>query len=481
MTVTTAEAPPRESVSSLPMWAAGAMAGASAVLLAQAHSLHPQWWAAWAAPAPLIAAVLAGPPGRTRWLGAIAGLGAGLGAFAYTASVAGLPLAVIVLAGRCLFWSAFAGLTARAVRTLPTWLAPMAAAAFAAGVDTLVLTISPHGTYGSLAYSQMDALPVIQAAALGGPPAIIFLVLSGATTTGLCVARLMGASVDGRRLRLAAMVTGVLVAGMLAWGEIRLAADEGPKITVSLIAGDKFAGEPRDWRMVWSAYGPAAEAAARPGAVVVLPEKIALLTDREALAAGKEIAALARARATTVVVGIEVHAGADYANRALVATPDGRVQTYDKRRPVPGREARDRPGQSLLRLRIGAAEAALAICKDMHFPGIGRENGLTGAGLMLVPAWDFVRDGWMSDRVTALRGVESGFSIARSTREGISSVSDRFGRVLAERTSAGPIATLTAEAPATSVATPYRTVGDAFGWLCVGVSGLLMAALRRRR
>ena len=73
----------------------------------------------------------------------------------------------------------------------------------------------------------------------------------------------------------------------------------------------------------------------------------------------------------------------------------------------------------------------VAICKDMHFPALGRENAVQGAALMLVPAWDFDRDGWMSDRLTArltaLRGVESGFAIARSTRGGVSSVSDRFG------------------------------------------------------
>ena len=37
-----------------------------------------------------------------------------------------------------------------------------------AGVGTLVAVFSPHGTFGSYAYTQMDALPVIQVASLAG-------------------------------------------------------------------------------------------------------------------------------------------------------------------------------------------------------------------------------------------------------------------------------------------------------------------------
>ncbi len=152
---------------------------------------------------------------------------------------------------------------------------------------------------------------------------------------------------------------------------------------------------------------------------------------------------MARAHAETILVGVEARDEAGrYADRALVAGPDGRVSWYDKRHLVPGLEARDRPGSRLLLTSIGGVRAGVAICKDMHFPALGRENALQGAGLMLVPAWDFVQDGWMSDRLTASRGVESGFAIARSTRGGVSSVSDRFGRILVEARSGSAPAVL---------------------------------------
>jgi apolipoprotein N-acyltransferase len=56
----------------------------------------------------------------------------------------------------------------------------------------------------------------------------------------------------------------------------------------------------------------------------------------------------------------------------------------------------------------------MTICKDMDFPGLSREYGQDDTALLLVPAWDFELDGWLHGRMAILRGVESGFSIARA-------------------------------------------------------------------
>jgi apolipoprotein N-acyltransferase len=62
------------------------------------------------------------------------------------------------------------------------------------------------------------------------------------------------------------------------------------------------------------------------------------------------------------------------------------------------------------------ANGGMEICKDMDFPLLSRQYANEGAGLMLVPAWDFVTDGWLHGRMAILRGVESGFSVARAPR-----------------------------------------------------------------
>ena len=123
----------------------------------------------------------------------------------------------------------------------------------------------------------------------------------------------------------------------------------------------------------------------------------------------------------------------------------------------------------------------VTICKDMDFPGLSREYGRDGVGLLLVPAWDFDADGWLHGRMAILRGVEDGFSIARAPRHGILSVSDSRGRVLAERsTAAAPFSTILTQVPVNHEATLYSRAGDWFAWCCITLLlGLLVFARPR--
>lgn len=453
----------------LPLSPALAMAAMSGCLLALSYGLHPLWPAAWLAPAPVLAAAIAGPRGRAWTLGAVMGLIGGTSTFGYYLFVMGWVPAVMITALHVLLWAGAVRFATSMTRRLPLAAAVFALPAFLAGIETLVLALSPHGSAGSLAYSQMEALAVIQVAALGGVPALVFVVLAPGAWLGLAVGRLMGAALPGRGLAVAAVLVGAVVAASLGFGVWRLGESEtGPRVAVAMLASDRFARSPEDWSRVWAVYGPAAERAAPAGGILVLPEKIALLTTVEAQAAAAQIADLARRRSATVLVGLEVRdLGGVYRNQAVLAGPDGRIALYDKQHLVPGREARDLAGHADLLWRTPAGRVGVAICKDMHFPDLGRSYGGQGAAVMLVPAWDFVRDAWLSDRLTALRGVESGYAIVRATREGISSLSDSRGRILAEGMSSPGMTVVTGLAPTTRAPTLYGRVGNLFGWLCV--------------
>lgn len=246
---------------------------------------------------------------------------------------------------------------------------------------------------------------------------------------------------------------------------------------VAKLATDGLRERPRDWRSFLEAYGPAIMRAAAPGAVVLLPEAVAGLDAGEAEKAADALASIALARAATIVAGVVVTDGAHVTNRALVARADGRHAWYVKRHLVPGFEADMTPGDRLLMLGATRPEVGIAICKDMHFPTLGREYALAGARLMLVPALDFDVDDAMAARMTALRGVEGGYSVARATRRGFSMVSDPYGRIRAEHRSGQTLSTLTATAPGASAGrTVYATIGDAFGWLCAIGWAVLMFA-----
>lgn len=61
-----------------------------------------------------------------------------------------------------------------------------------------------------------------------------------------------------------------------------------------------------------------------------------------------------------------------------------------------------------------------------------------------MPAWDFVRDGWVHSRIAVVRGVEGDYAVARGADDGLLIPSDARGRVLGERASSGSAGVLLA-------------------------------------
>jgi apolipoprotein N-acyltransferase len=312
----------------------------------------------------------------------------------------------------------------------------------------------------------MDFLTAIQIASLGGAPAITFIVALFASAV---------AFVFAKRAFLAALAPMLIVGGALTFGYVRVnyAPDPfaGPR-DATLIAGDQFDGVPDDWRAVWNAYTPQIERAADAGRrIIVLPEKIAHLEPGERGAAIEQLAEIARRRDILIVAGADDEAEEGLFNRAFAFTRDG-WQSYDKRHMIPGFESHFALGAGPLIFEHEGVRYGVAICKDMDFPTLGR--GYASVDVMLVPAWDFGEDAWLHSRMAVLRGVENGFAIARSAREGVLTVSDGYGRVSAEAPS-GPQTAYGVRIPSERAdPTLYSRIGDVFGWSMLALAGLLI-------
>jgi apolipoprotein N-acyltransferase len=80
-----------------------------------------------------------------------------------------------------------------------------------------------------------------------------------------------------------------------------------------------------------------------------------------------------------------------------------------------------------------------------------------------------------------MRGVENGFAVVRSAFNGLETVSDAQGRVLARASTvkAGMVR-LSAEVPLGPGPTVYTRIGDVFAWFCVALSLVLGALLIKR-
>jgi apolipoprotein N-acyltransferase len=440
---------------------------ASGGMLILAGDLEPWWAVAWVAPLPLLVAAFRAPAGEARVLAAGAGLVAAAGVTGYRAEITGpaVTLGLALLTG--LAWMLVVAGARAAMLGSRHWLTGFAYPVLWAAVDTLVGALSPHGTAGSLAYSQMDALPVIQVASVAGTAGVVFAV--SLFPSVLAVAWCRRGDID--RPWLAYGVPAVVLVSVLAFGVGRLAAaPQAPTIGVGLAAVDRprtagAGGDP------WDAYLQAVARMAEDGArVVVLPEKIAPLDVGAAARVRVRLADAARSRQLYLVAGVTVLAGGHRENRAWLFGPDGAlVADYAKQHLIPGLERDFVPGRELVVRRVADREMAVAICKDMDFAPLGRGYGGRGAVAVLVPAWDFERDAWLHARMATLRGVESGYTVIRAARQGLLSVTDRYGRVIGEAPSgSAPVARLVVAAPlGPGQPTPYARVGDVFGWLCL--------------
>ena len=142
---------------------------------------------------------------------------------------------------------------------------------------------------------------------------------------------------------------------------------------------------------------------------------------------------------------------------------------------LPGVEP-EKPGDKLVILDQPSGRWGLQICKDMDFPKLSRECAAEGANLMLVPAWDFNVDRWLHSRMAVLRAVENGFALARSARNGLLTLNDNRGRILAETATApGRFASISGILSVAPKETFYAQTGDWFAWLCVAVCVVLFA------
>lgn len=338
----------------------------------------------------------------------------------------------------------------------------------------------PHGTSLSLAYSQLHCLPLLQTASLAGPWGLTFLLLLFPAT--LAAAWHLRAATPQQAIRVAlAGLTPILAA--LVFGAIRLALPApGPSVPVALITSDAgsndipaAAGAPA--QRLLSAYVAEASHLADAGArAIVIPEKLVYITPATAPAADALFQPIADRTGATLVIGVDFESPSVAWNQSRVYRPHQPVLTYAKHHLLPPFEDKFRPGTARTTWPASTGTWGTAICKDMDFTPLSRHYGQDGAGLLLVPAWDFNIDRAFHGHIAILRAVEDGFSLVRAAKNGYLTVTDNRGRILAERRSddAAPFVTLTATVPAGHSPTLFQLIGDAFAWLAIA---LLLTAL----
>lgn len=453
----------------------------TAVLVWFGTGLEPFWPLMWIAPLPVLLFALE----ASGWATALVAGGAmilgllNLWTYLHGAISVPLPILLRIYAIEGVMF-ALATLLFRALALRKAyWSALLAFPAFWVSFEWFLNVTSPHGTGGSLAYSQLGFLPYLQLASITGPWGMSFLLLAFAAAVAIASHLRTQAPARGYRIL---GVTGAVIATVLVFGTVRLLLPPpaGASVKVGLVASDgpneRVADEGAPADQLFREYGLRVAQLAKEGAaVVVLPEKTAVVVDPDTTRVDAQFQSLADENHVRVVVGVlrvaaagAGHAAAARYNEARVYSPDAAVESYDKEHMLPPFESNLTPGRSLTVLRPGGAHGSwgVAICKDMDFTALARRYGEAGAGLMLVPGWDFFRDWIEHGHMAIMRGVESGFGVVRAAKGGSLYVSDNRGRILAEiRSDAVPFTALLAAVPETHDQTVFLRLGDWFAWV----------------
>ena len=446
-------------------WIAALLSGA---LLAVSRDTGQFGWLVLAAPVPLLVHALGAA--RARQVAGpafLAGLMAEAGPIWFYSSI--LP----VVYGLAVYQGLMFMLTVLFMRALyrrfPAGVAVLGFAIMTAAVDYLRSLVSPNGSFFSLGYALVDVVPLLQAASLAGVAGLSFLAaVIPAGLAALCVRP---------RDATAALTWALPVLAALIYGFWQQAQPAGPSLRIALLSDDRYAGrvfhDPDAGPAIAAAFaGRIAAAAAHAPAAIVVPEKM--------LAAGTDFTA---PPGSVVVAGLDAPAPQGRRlNIAALYGPDAPVRTYLKKRMVPGLEAEYVPGNAELVTRIDGLETGIAICKDMDFAQDLRLYGRRDVGLMLVPAWDFDRDAYLHGRMALVRGVENGFALARSASQGLMTLSDAHGRIVAERRTVRGPGMLVADLPTGRGGTVYSRTGDVVAQVMVAAwLGLLALLVWRRK
>jgi apolipoprotein N-acyltransferase len=445
--------------------------------------LHPLWWLMWLAPLPvlLVAPRVSGLAGfgvaTLSWF-----LGT-LNMWRYLRHILVLPgnphagplvMPIAVAIGVLVIPSCIFGATVVLARLFmrrgQLWPAALALPTLWTTYEYVNNITSPHGTFGSVAYSQMDFLPLLQLASVAGIWGIIFCLFFFPAT----IAVFVGATATQAQKRTFATAISVLFVAVMMFGWLRLylTPETEHSVKVGLIASDLrdnlVIEEPEEnGRLLRDYLTEAKPMIAQGASVIVMPEKLSVVVDALLEPIDAMFKAAAVADNVRFLAGVLHVTGGAKLNEARMYFPDNaQVITYEKHHMLPAFESKLRPGTTRTLVSQTSGLWGVAICKDMDFPLLSRQYSRDGVGLLLVSAWDFADDAWLHGRMAVARGVESGFSIARAAKEGLLTVTDDRGRVLAERSSkSAPFTTLVADVPIRHTTTIYARLGDWFAWL----------------
>ncbi|MEM8534295.1 MAG: nitrilase-related carbon-nitrogen hydrolase [Chloroflexota bacterium] len=388
--------------------------------------------------------------------------------------------------------------------------------------DTLT---SPYGSWGNIAYTQIDVPWIAQLASLSGMWGITFLIGWTASTANWLWER----QFTRRQLYRWSLVYASVMILVLLHGWIRLmfVPSETPTAQIAtvvpstkrmfgmlpgdgvvqkLLAGTTLSDNEEQivresfQELAAELFLQSAEAAQDGAQIILWPEAViwTLGFDRDVLIAQGQ--AFAQEHQVTLGIGVATfHPGSQHNNQLVLLQPGGEIAwVYDKANLVPVvEEGIFAAGDGVIPV-IATEHGNIGgvICYDLDHHDFIRQASASNVDMLLAPVGDWVGIAKIHNDMARMRAIENGITVVRATRGGYSTVIAPTGAVLAlddnadvhfdgtfvESSSPVGISVLQAEMPTQRMETLYGVIGDVFAWASVAVfAGLVVRGIMHRR
>ncbi len=368
-----------------------------------------------------------------------------------------------------------------------TLIYPIAATA----MDFFSSTGSPFGTFGAGAYSQQGFLAVMQIASVTGLWGITFVVSWFASLMN----HLWESGFKFTRLSLAFTCLLVLILG-LGFGRTLLApqAEQSAQIAgfslqagkMSALMGQLNAGEEAGFRQdidqLHAQEVDQIRKLADEGAnIVVLQEGAGMGYSDQVESLMMEVSAIAKEKNIYIVLPTFDVGKTPAENKIHIIDPNGEVVLTHTKYGGNQFEGTLKGDEILQTVDTPYGKLSAIICWDADFPLVVKQAGEQNVDLIFIPSNDWLEVKDIHAGMATFRAVENGMSIFRQTGQGVSVVTNAFGKVIhrvdsfEEQSTADFSAVQMVETPIGSANTLYPSVGDAFGnVMLAGLAGLLI-------
>jgi len=479
------------------------LAIASGVLLAVSMP-KPGWWpTAWIGLVPLLIAIRGARARDAARCGLVTGF-VYYGVICFWLTIFGwLPWFLVAL--KEAFWlMLFAVAASRLLPERIGWFGYIAVPA-AWTVSQWARVLGPLGfTWGSLAHTQANVLPVIQLASITGPWGIDFIVC----LLNLALANLL-VPAQGRRRLVPILASLVLAAAAWIAGYAVLHSAPGPRARtrVAIIQGclpHEINPGPEYVPAAYSAYAEMSRQAAKSKPDFIVWPETTIVDEITDTRWGPQISQLARETGANYIIGGYDFSGdpegRSYNSAHFFDRASGRIGVYHKVHLVPYgeyvpfrkqmpwlerygiREVDVLPGRSHELIPTEIGKVGVSICFESLFPAVSAQETRSGASALVI----ITNDAWFKQTQAArhhammarLRAVENRRYVVRAAATGISAIIDPCGRLLSELDIYKSGILTGCIRPLTGL-TPYARFGDWFVFGCVAV--LLSSAIASGR